>query len=202
MDTQVLNTEIIDALKKSMTYEEFQNMVAKLYEDGKVTGDEQTEDLMNYTELNLRRIKRWNKTLKVNEPEREVFENNGREVYWIVIAEGWCGDVAHSLPVINKAAELNEKIDLRIVLRDKNVSLMDHFLTNGARSIPKLLMVDKETLEVLNVWGERPAPAKKLIKDYKQEHGKVDNYIKEELQRWYNTDKGQTALKELANSMS
>lgn len=202
MDTQVLNTEITDALKKSMTFDAFHNMVKKLYEDGKVTGDEQSEDLLNYTELNLRRIKRWNKTLKIKDTEKAVFENYDNNVYWIVVAEGWCGDVAHSLPVINKAAELNDAIDLRVVLRDQNVSFMDHFLTNGARSIPKLVMVEKESHEVLHVWGERPAPAKKLIKDYKAEHGKVDETVKEELQMWYNKDKGQTTLKELADLLA
>jgi len=199
MDTQVLNTEITDALKKSMTYDEFQTMVNKLYEDGRVTGNEQSEDLLKYTELNLRRIKRWNKTLKVSEEVKNTLQNYSKKVYWIVIAEGWCGDVAHSLPVINKAAELNENINLRVVLRDQNESFMNHFLTKGARSIPKLVMVDKESLEILHVWGERPAPATKLIKDYKEENGKVDDYIKEELQGWYNRDKGQTTLKELAD---
>lgn len=199
MDTQVLNTEITDALKKSMTYDEFQNMVNKLYEDGRVTGNEQSEDLLKYTELNLRRIKRWDKTLKVTEEVKSTFQDYSKKVYWIVIAEGWCGDVAHSLPVINKAAELNENINLRVVLRDQNESFMNHFLTKGARSIPKLVMVDKESLEVLQVWGERPAPATKLIKDYKEENDKVDDYIKEELQGWYNRDKGQTTLKELAD---
>jgi len=197
MDTVVLNTLITSALKKSMTYEEFHEMVIKFYEEGRVTGDTQSEDLLNYTGLNLKRMKRWNKTLKISDEVKNSFTAYARKVYWIVVAEGWCGDVAHSLPVIHKAAELNDNIDLRIVLRDQNEPFMDHFLTNGARSIPKLVMVDQESLEVLHVWGERPAPAKKLIKDYKEKHGGIDDTIKENLQRWYNQDKGQTTLKEL-----
>ncbi|MDQ7916222.1 thioredoxin family protein [Mesonia sp. MT50] len=195
--TTVLNTEITDALQKSMTYQDFLDKVTTLHEEGKVTGDTQSEDLLNYTNLNLRRLKRWNKTLKVSDDVKETIANYSKKVHWIVVAEGWCGDVAHILPVIHKAAELNDNINLRIVLRDQNVAFMDHFLTNGARSIPKLVMVDQETLEVLHVWGERPAPAIKLIKDYKEEHGIVDETVKEELQHWYNSDKGQTTLKEL-----
>ncbi|MGO1584605.1 MAG: thioredoxin family protein, partial [Mesonia sp.] len=175
--TTVLNTEITDALQKSMTYQDFLDKVTTLHEEGKVTGDTQSEDLLNYTNLNLRRLKRWNKTLKVSDDVKETIANYSKKVHWIVVAEGWCGDVAHILPVSHKAAELNDNINLRIVLRDQNVAFMDHFLTNGARSIPKLVMVDQETLEVLHVWGERPAPAIKLIKDYKEEHGIVDETV-------------------------
>ncbi|MDT0294150.1 thioredoxin family protein [Mesonia ostreae] len=195
--TTISNTQITEALEKSITYQDFLDMVAKLHEEGKVTGDTQSEDLLHYTNLNLRRLKRWNKTLKVSDEVKDTITNYSRKVHWIVIAEGWCGDVAHTLPVIHKAAELNEHINLRIVLLDQNEAFMDHFLTNGARSIPKLVMVDQETLEVLEVWGERPKPATKLIKDYKEKHGIVDETVKEQLQNWYNTDKGQTTLKEL-----
>lgn len=195
--TTISNTEITEALQKSITYQEFLDMVTSLYEEGKVTGDTQSEDLLNYTNLNLRRLKRWNKTLKVSEEVKDTIANYSKKVHWIVIAEGWCGDVAHILPVIHKAAELNENINLRIVLRDQSPVFMDHFLTNGARSIPKLVMVDQESLEVLHVWGERPKPATQLIKDYKEKHGVVDETVKEQLQNWYNTDKGQTTLKEL-----
>ncbi|NNK28003.1 MAG: thioredoxin family protein, partial [Flavobacteriaceae bacterium] len=33
--------------------------------------------------------------------------------------------------------------------------------------------------------------------DYKEEHGALTPKFKEDLQRWYNKDKGQTAIKDL-----
>ena len=45
------------------------------------------------------------------------------------------------------AKESGENIELKIVLRDENEELMNEFLTNGSRSIPKLIVLD-ENLEV------------------------------------------------------
>jgi hypothetical protein len=45
------------------------------------------------------------------------------EYIWLVISEGWCGDAAQLLPIINKMAVESGKIDLRIVLRDENEEL-------------------------------------------------------------------------------
>jgi hypothetical protein len=198
MKVKELQTEVSKALENAMTYTDFKELVFNSFEEGRVTGHTQSEDLLNYTQLNLKRIKRWDKTLKVDEALADKVAAFQKKVFWIVVAEGWCGDVAHSLPAINKLAELNENIELKIVLRDDNSFFIDHFLTNGARSIPKLVMVDQKTLEVLGVWGERPTPAKKLITDYKAAHGQVDATVKEELQRWYNQDKGKTVMKELS----
>jgi hypothetical protein len=42
-----------------------------------------------------------------------------------------------------KWAESDGKIDMKIVLRDENEELMNLFLTNKAKSIPKLLLIKK-----------------------------------------------------------
>ena len=60
----------------------------------------------------------------------------------LVLAEGWCGDAAQILPVINKIAEYSSLIDLKVVCRDENPELMDQFLTNGSKSIPKVIIID------------------------------------------------------------
>jgi hypothetical protein len=92
--------------------------------------------------------------------------------------------------VINKFAEANKRIDLKVVLRDENEELMNQFLTNGSKSIPKLIVVDNSTKEVVSSWGPRSAKAAKLVSDYKAAHGKVDAKLKTDLQNWYNEDKG------------
>ena len=116
---------------------------------------------------------------------------------FLVITESWCGDGAHVLPVINKVAESNPNIDLKIVFRDEHPELMDNFLTNGSRSIAKLIILDADTLEVINTFGPRPSVATKLVDNYKAEHGSLTPEFKEDLQRWYNKDKGQTTLNDL-----
>ena len=108
----------------------------------------------------------------------------------MVLSEGWCGDAAQIVPVIHKMAEVTDKVELRIALRDDNDTLMQHFLTNGGKAIPKLIVLDAETLEILTDWGPRPHGAKQLILDYKATHGVVDEPAKIELQKWYLHDKG------------
>ncbi|MGS0525347.1 thioredoxin family protein [Zobellia nedashkovskayae] len=87
-----------------------------------------------------------------------------------------------------------------MILRDENVDLMNRFLTNGGMSIPKLIFWDAENQEVLADWGPRPKLAAKLVADHKAKNGQLLPEIKEEIQQWYNKDKGQSTLKEVLAS--
>lgn len=180
---------IQQSLKNSMSYDEYKALVKKLLSEGKSTGKQQTEDLTNYSLLNDKRMKRLDKTIKISETTKVAFEKAENKQKWIVITEGWCGDAAQNLPVINKLAELNENIDLKLVLRDDNLELMDLFLTNGGRAIPKLIVLNEED-EVVSTWGPRPTTATKMVLDYKEKNGKLTPEFKKDLQVWYNKDKG------------
>ncbi|MGJ8735292.1 thioredoxin family protein [Zobellia laminariae] len=188
------------ALSQAISYEDYRAMVSQLVLEGKATGPEQTEALANYTMLNDRRMKRFDKTVKVSPEDVATIAKLDRKVQLIVLTESWCGDAAPALPVINKVAQLNDNIDLKVVLRDENVDLMNRFLTNGGMSIPKLIFWDEENQEVLADWGPRPKLAAKLVADHKEEHGQLLPEIKEEIQQWYNKDKGQSTLKEVLAS--
>ncbi len=188
---------INDSLKKSISYSEYRELVSKLVKNKSTTGAEQTEVLVDYTMLNDRRMKRWDKTIKVSEEVMAKMKNHNKEVTWLVLTESWCGDAAHVIPVMNKIAELNDTIDFKVVLRDENEELMNEFLTNGGKSIPKLIAIDNETGNVIDSYGPRPSAATDLVNDYKAKHGALTPEFKEDLQRWYNKDKGQTAIQDL-----
>jgi thiol-disulfide isomerase/thioredoxin len=190
---------ISQSLKKAMTYQEYRATVSKFVDENSTTGHEKTEALANYTVLNDRRMKRWDKTVKLADTAKTKIENSKTKVTWLVITESWCGDAAHIMPVINKVAELNANIEYKVVLRDENDALMNQFLTNGGKSIPKLIVLDDSTKEVLNTFGPRPSVATKLVSDYKSEHGNLTPEFKEDLQRWYNKDKGQSTIDDLLN---
>ncbi|PHR74109.1 MAG: thioredoxin family protein [Lutibacter sp.] len=192
-------TIISQALEKGISYNQYVLLVKDLVAEKSTTGEEKTEALINYTLLNDRRLKRWNKTLKVSENQIERLSNHSKKITWLVLTESWCGDAAHVMPAINKVVELNDAIDLKVVLRDENIELMDAFLTNGNQSIPKLIMIDSESEEVLNSYGPRPSDATKLVDDYKKKHGKLTPEFKEDLQKWYNKDKGQNTVIDLLN---
>ena len=196
-DTLTLNNIISESLKNSMTYAEYRTLVTSLVDEKSNTGNEKTEALAEYTQLNDRRMRRWDKTGKVSEEMKSKIQSSDKKITWLVISESWCGDAAHIMPIFNKVAELNDAIDYKIVLRDENEALMEQFLTNGGKAIPKLIMLDSKTNEVLNTFGPRPTVATKMVQDYKAEHGKLTPEFKEDLQRWYNKDKGQSTIEDL-----
>ncbi len=98
---------------------------------------------------------------------------------------------------MNKIAESAAKITFKVALRDENLELMDLFRTNGTLSIPKLIMLDEQRLKVLNSWGPRPTKATKMVEVYKKENGELTPEFKQDLQLWYNKDKGQNILDDL-----
>ena len=205
MDTlkNILVTDIItESLKRTMSYQEYRDLVKQLVIEESTTGNEKTEALANYTMLNDRRMKRWDKTLKISEEIKEKVSNFYGNVTWLVITESWCGDAAHIIPALNKIAELSQNIELKLVLRDQNEALMDQFLTNGGRSIAKLIMIDNKTGDVLNTYGPRPTAATKLVIDYKETHGELTPEFKEDLQSWYNKDKGQNVMSDVLKMLN
>jgi hypothetical protein len=194
--------EIIkDALAKSCTYPDYRKTISRLLSEGKATGNSQNEALVNYTLLNETRMNRLEKTLAITEDNVTFLKTLEREYVWLVISEGWCGDSAQLVPIFEKLASVSDHIELRLVFRDESEPLMDLFLTNGARSIPLLIILEKDTLKVLGRWGARPKPAAELIKRYKAEFGKVDEDAKTELQMWYLHDKGISTQDEIAALM-
>jgi hypothetical protein len=184
------------ALQNSLSYSAYRTFVSKLIGEGKSTGNEQSADLLHYSELNEVRMNRLEKTLKIDLEVLKTLQNLKAKQTWLVISEGWCGDAAQILPIIKLMAETSENIDLKIVLRDENEALMNQFLTNGSKSIPKLIVLD-ENLNLVNHWGPRPEAAKNLIIDYKAQHGIVDETAKIALQKWYLDDKGISTMKEI-----
>ncbi len=185
------------ALQNSFSYADYRKQIAHLISEGKSTGHEQSKDLLHYSELNETRMNRLEKTIDVLPEIKITLQNLEKKYIWLVLSEGWCGDAAQIVPVIHKMAELTDKIELKIALRDDNDTLMQHFLTNGGKAIPKLIVLDAENFEVLADWGPRPHGAKQLIVDYKSTHGVVDETAKIELQKWYLHDKGVSIQQEI-----
>lgn len=188
---------IAKALSKSHTYKEYRALVFDLFQKNQTTGGDTSEALLHYTALNETRMNRLEKTLSIAAGAAERIALLERETLWLVLSEGWCGDAAQILPIIEKMAALSNKIEFRIALRDENLQLMDQFLTNGGRSIPKLMVIDKASGQMIGDWGPRPSVAAKLVIDYKAAHGLLDDTIKKELQLWYLHDKGISTQREI-----
>ena len=190
---------IAAALFNSYSYKEYRKLISDLLLDKKSTGNEQSDDLRHYSELNDTRMHRLDKTIKITDENIQKLKNLKGEYIWLVISEGWCGDAAQLLPIMSKMAVESGKIELKIVLRDENEELMSLFLTDNKKSIPILIVVDKASGTVLDKWGPRPKAATDLISDYKKEFGAIDETAKANLQLWYLHDKGLSTQDELVN---
>ena len=185
------------ALKDAMTYADYRVLVAKHAASFTSTGHTQTEALSNYTVLNNKRMKRWDKTLRFTADQESEIKTFNRSLNWLVLTESWCGDAPPAIAVMNRIAELQPAINFKVILRDDHPQLMDAFLTNGAMSIPKLIIQDAKTQEVLTSWGSRSNAAQILVDNHKAQYGTVQPSFKEKLQLWYNKDKGKSVFSEL-----
>lgn len=205
MENSELTTEELlqNGIAKGISYQDYRLLMDNLSSEGKATGQEVSKEMIDYTLLNQRRMKRLDKTLKINDDSIEKIKGyNQKNVTWLVLTESWCGDAAQTLPMINKVATLNDNITLKIILRDENLDIMNRFLIHGAMSIPKLVMIDNISGEVLGEWGSRPKNLEQMVIDFKNQHGVLTTSFKEELQVWYNTDKGQSILKDILDLLS
>ena len=179
----------------AMTFIEIEAMVGELLEQGKTTGTNQSDAIIGYGRLNRQRMDRLAKTITIDDAIKCSISANEREMIWLIITEGWCGDAAQNIPVIEKIAGESGKIETRYIVRDENLELVDEFLTNGARSIPKLIALDAETFNVIFTWGPRPDEAQEMF-DRMKSDGVEKPIISEQLQRWYNADKGASIQRE------
>lgn len=184
------NAYVKSGMPGSMTYNEYFDLVNKLVDEEKTTGDNQSEAFVKYTFLNRHRMNRLNKTTKLMESLQEAATSISKPTVWLVLSEAWCGDAAQNLPVINHIAATNPLIELKVILRDEHLEIMDELLTNGGRSIPKLVAFD-ENLNVQFTWGPRPDPVQQMVNVYKAmpEPKKPYTEFTEEVQKWYAKDK-------------
>ncbi|MCH8554629.1 MAG: thioredoxin family protein [Schleiferiaceae bacterium] len=179
-----------------MTYDAYQQLIASLLEKEQTTGPNQSPEMVAYTQLNQRRMKRLDKTHHVGEALCEVVSNLPKE-NWLVISEAWCGDAAQSLPILHKIAACNSAISFRIVLRDEHPELMEHYLTEGGKSIPILIRMNADFTAEIGIWGPRPKPAQEMLRAFKAQQEETYQEFAQRLHAWYAKDKGRLIESEL-----
>lgn len=153
-------------------------------------------EFYEYYELNLQRMQRLDKAIKLTEVQKEKLNKLNHKVSFIAISEGWCGDAAQILPVVEKMTNETEFLNLKIVYRDENPELMQEYLTNGSMSIPIVVAVNEETGQELFHWGPRPEFGNELLRKFKNEEITRDEFHLD-LQKAYNKDKGMSIINEL-----
>ncbi len=152
-----------EVVNHSMTYEAYRRLTDELLAQGKTTGGNHSEVMVHYTQLNVVRMNRLDKTARLLENVKAQLQYINRPMIWLTLTEAWCGDAAQAIPVLQKMADASDHIELRLILRDEHPDIMNAFLTNGGRSIPKVILLDARTLEVLGAWGPRPAEVQEMV---------------------------------------
>ena len=112
----------------------------------------------------------------------------------LVLAEDWCGDASNTVPIVARLADASPGLELRVLRRDEHPAVMDRYLTNGSRSIPIVVALDRHFRE-LGHWGPRPAELQAFVMANRGSVPKAELYP--EVRRWYARDRGETTLREV-----
>ncbi len=122
----------------------------------------------------------------------------------LIITEPWCGDSLAILPVVLKLFDQAGSGEIRIVLRDRNLELMDRYLTRGGRAIPIVIFLD-ETYEKLFHWGPRPAAAQAIFEEHREDlnAGRIDkSEVIKQIRNFYGRDRGESIIEEFLQRLT
>jgi hypothetical protein len=182
-----VNSTLLD---RGFSYSEFVELTERLVQENRTTGANQSEEYLAYTRICLQRMLRWNKTSKVSDELAQLMGRVNRPQVWILITEAWCGDGAQSIPHLAKLADLSPNITLKIVIRDEHPDLIEAYLTNGNRSIPKLIAATADLQQELFTWGPKPKYLIDRHAAFKQNsEGRSYSDFLEEVHLWYAKNK-------------
>jgi len=104
----------------------------------------------------------------------------------LVITEDWCGDAMMNNAIIRRIAEAAD-VQIRAVYRDENLELMDQYLTNGGRSIPVYLLLNKKG-EVISKWGPRAEKVQQYVTENREKFPPKEDPTFEDVQKAFYAD--------------
>ncbi|TDM12114.1 thioredoxin family protein [Macrococcus lamae] len=100
--------------------------------------------------------------------DKRLSDISDKHMKVIAITEDWCGDAMMNIPILLKIAE-KTGMDVRMVLRDENLELIDQYLTNGtARSIPIFVFLDDDDHQTA-VWGPRAQKVQDFVTELRSD---------------------------------
>lgn len=185
-----------ELFESGYSYESYRKLIDELLTEDKTTGDNHSEDYLNYTKMNVQRMNRMDKTIDLSDELRSKLKDLPCKLNWLVLTEAWCGDAAQNVPILAKIAAQSDNINLRLLLRDEHLEIMDQYLTNGGRAIPKLAVFDEQFNE-LATWGPRPDEVQEMVLENKRTEKLPYQEFAKVVQKWYAKDKGKSLQLEI-----
>ncbi len=180
-------------ISKFYSYPEFLKLCEDLLAEGKTTSQSEHAVYIQYARKNLEKMYYWNEQDLVPDELQNALHTLPPQT-WFVITEGWCGDSASILPLIFQMTRFAPNVDLRIILRDTHPEAIEAYLTNGSKSIPKLI-VEQDGVEK-GVWGPRPQACQTLYNELKAADTPFAT-LEPQIFAWYKNNKGKDIIDEL-----
>jgi len=165
------------AIQEGFSYIEYRELVSRLFANNKNTGTNHSEEYLNYTKMNIRRMDRLDKKAILLESTINFFKSYNIPTIWLTLTEGWCADAAQCLPYVFKITEQHELSQFKLILREW-----------GPRPTDAQAIVDQAKKDKV---GVKDAAIKALI-DYEKNKN---------LQLWYKKDKGISLQQEILNTL-
>ncbi len=116
----------------------------------------------------------------------------------LVLNADWCLDSASTVPTLARLAEVVPGVAMRVLDRDQFPEVMAAYLTDGTRSIPLAILLDRNLRE-LGRWGPRPKELQNWVRV--QMTGMSSESLQREARRWYVADRGNAALREILETV-
>jgi hypothetical protein len=128
---------------------------------------------------------------------RERFGALPNGLRMLVLNADWCLDSASTVPTLARLAEVVPGVEMRVLDRDAYPEIMDQYLTDGTRSIPLAILLDREFRE-LGRWGPRPKELQTFVRaNLDRDMSKEAIHL--EVRKWYVGDRGNAMLREIAD---
>jgi Thioredoxin len=185
-------------LQNCMTYAQYLAKTIDLLKEGKTSTTEikPNPKIHTYMQENVERMHRLNAAIFLTPETFKKLATITEAQTWLTISEGWCGDASQVVPIVERMAAANQHITHRLIFREEHLDIMDAFLTEGGRSIPKTIVLDGQG-KVLNAWGPRPTGLQIVVDELrdrmstmtKDEQKAYFEDIKKIVHDWYDTDK-------------
>jgi len=151
----------------------------------------------------LERMDEIEKSLVLDDVFISQIEHLNRKIIWLVIAGNCSYDCAEVLPIMHKiAGQSKGKILLKVVSKDTFPELLEMYNTNGVHAIPKAIVLDEGTMDVLNVWGPRPSFLQNLVLRWNENKDMSWEDLETQLRIRYKNDKGKNIVQEFVGILN
>lgn len=178
-----------EILSHSLSFEQYLQLtedivMGKVKREGKYTAD----NTFKYTGSNLKRMRLVQQQITLNQKLYNLLSSITEEWVWVVITEPWCGDASWGVPALAIMASVSDHILFRILLRDTPPVVIQHYQTDGADSIPKLVCIRKKDWKELGTWGPRPQILQQqVLQNINHQHAEYKEKVRA-IHAWCETD--------------